>query len=75
MAVHLNQTSITYNKPVICGFSILELSKVHMYNFHYNVMKKKYNENIKLLFTDTDSLCYQIITDFIPRYESYDRTF
>jgi len=63
VAVNMNKTEIFYNKPVIVGFSILELSKLHMYNFHYNVMKKKYNENIKLLFTDTDSLCYQIKTE------------
>jgi hypothetical protein len=40
-AIHLNKTNINYDKPVICGFSILELSKNHMYNFHYNIMKKK----------------------------------
>jgi len=62
VAVNLNKTCIKYDKPVIVGFSILELSKYHMYNFHYNIMKKKYNEDIKLLFTDTDSLCYQIKT-------------
>jgi hypothetical protein len=33
-----------------------------MYDFHYNVMKKYYKDNIKLLFTDTDSLCYHIHT-------------
>ena len=62
-AIHLNKTNINYDKPVICGFSILELSKNHMYNFHYNIMKKKYGDNIKLLATDTDSLIYEIKTD------------
>ena len=63
VAVHMNKTQILYNKPIILGFSILELSKVHMYDFHYNVMKKKYGDKLKLLFTDTDSLCYHIKTD------------
>jgi hypothetical protein len=61
-AIHLNKTEVIYDKPIGVGYTILELSKHHMYDFHYNVMKKKYNENLKLLFTDTDSLCYRIKT-------------
>ena len=34
-----------------------------MYNFYYNVLKKRYGDKIKLLFTDTDSLCVEIETD------------
>ena len=36
-----------------------------MHDFHYNVMKPKYGENLNLLFTDTDSLMYEIFTDDI----------
>ena len=46
------------NKPIYVGFTVLEISKWEMYNFHYNFMIRKFNT--KLLFTDTDSLCYEL---------------
>ena len=37
---------------------MLELSKVLMYEFHYDFIKNKYNNKSKLLLTDTDNLIY-----------------
>ena len=39
---------------------MLELSKVFMYEFYYDFIKNKYGNKLSLLFTDTDSLMYEI---------------
>ena len=44
---------------------ILDLSKMLMYDFYYNVLKNRYGDKLKLLFTDTDSLCVEIETEDI----------
>ena len=61
-AVHMLKTTVELNKPVYCGASILDLSKFHMFKFHYEYAKPKWNRN-KVLYTDTDSLIYDIPTD------------
>ena len=63
VSVHMKKTSLTMNKPVYLGMCILELSKTIMYDFHYQYIKLKYGEKVKLLFTDTDSLMYEIETE------------
>ena len=55
-------TNLELNKPLYIGFSVLELSKLHMYRFHYENMIPRYPNQLNLCFTDTDSLLYEIET-------------
>ena len=53
------------NKPVHLGLSILELSKILMYEFWYDYVKPKYGEKAKLCYMDTNSFIVYIKTDDI----------
>ena len=57
-AIHEIKPVLILNKPIYVGFTVLDLSKWKMYDFHYNFIKK--NFDAKSLFTDTDSLTYKI---------------
>ena len=60
VAIRKNKVTLTLNKPAYVGICILDLSKVLMYEFHYDCVKNKHGNNSRLLFTDTDSLMYEI---------------
>ena len=66
---HKNKVTLTLNKPACIGIYILELSKVLMYQFHYDYIKNKYGTNSGLLFIYTDSLMYEIKTEAV--YEDF----
>ena len=64
MGCEMGKVKIVMNKPVYLGQAILDLSKIIMYEFHYDYMKHKYaDENLTLCYMDTDLLIYNIATD------------
>ena len=66
-AIHEIKPVLILNKPIYVGFTVLELSKWLMYDFHHNFIKKKFNT--ELLFTDTDSLTYETKSENV--YEEF----
>ena len=59
----MKETEILMDKPVYLGVSILELSKILMYEFWYDYVK--YGENAKLCYMDTGSFIVHVKTDDI----------
>ena len=77
VAIHKSKLALKLNKPAYIGMWILELSKVLMFEFHCDYIKKKYDKKSKLLFTDRDSLMYGVKTedvcqDFSNNKEMFD---
>ena len=66
-AIQCTVATLTLNRPIYVGFSVLDLSKLHMSNFHYNHVKYPRHGQLRLLFTDTDSLAYDVQTEDIYR--------
>ena len=59
----MNKIKIKINKPVYLGLSILEISKTLMYEFWYDYVKSKYQQNTKLCYMDRDSFIINIKTE------------
>ena len=61
--IEMNKTKVKMNKPIYLGLSILEISKILMYEFWYDYIKLKYGNNVKLCYMDTDSFIMNIKTE------------
>ena len=60
VAIRKSKLALKLNKPAYTGMCILHLSKVFMYKFHCDYIMNKYHSKLNLLFTDVDSLMYEI---------------
>jgi hypothetical protein len=59
LALEKHMVSVMMNRPMILGMTILDLSKLHMFDFHYRVMLPHFTiSRLQLCYTDTDSLVY-----------------
>ena len=58
--IEMKKTKVKMNKPIYLGLSILEISKILMYEFWFDYMKPKYDNNVKLCYKDTDSFIMNI---------------
>ena len=61
--IEMKKTKVKMNKPIYLGLSILEISKILMYEFWYDYMKPKCNDNVRLCYMDTDSFVMHIKTN------------
>ena len=68
----MKKTKVKMNKPIYLGLSILEISKIIMYEFWYDYMKPQYNDNVKLCYTDMDSFIMNINTNDFYEYIASD---
>lgn len=59
LIIELAKTNVYFNRPIYVGLCILDIAKTSIYDFHYNYMKSRFS-NCNLLYTDTDSLVYEI---------------
>ena len=61
--IEMFKTKVVLDKPIYVGTTILDLSKLLMMRFHYDVIEKYFHGMYELLYSDTDSSVYQIYCD------------
>ena len=59
----MKKTKVKMNKSIYLGLSILEISKILMYEFCYDYMKPNYSDNVRLCYMDTDSFAMHYKTN------------
>ena len=73
VAICRSKVTLILNKTAYVGMCKLDLSKVLMYEFHYDYIKNKHGNKSRLLFIDTDSLMYEIKTEDVYKDFTKDK--
>ncbi|XP_044741458.1 uncharacterized protein LOC123302552 [Chrysoperla carnea] len=67
VAIELKKMEIFFNKPLYIGMAILDLAKTTIYDFHYGYMIPQLGDDSTAIYTDTDSVIYEI-----KNHDSYE---
>ena len=71
--IEMKKVKVEMKKPIYLGLSILEISKIIMYELWHDSVKKKYGDMVKLCYMDTDSLIMKFYKDIAQDVEeSFD---
>ena len=70
--IEMKKTKVKMSKPIYLGLSTLEISKILMYEFWYDYIKPKYNDNVRLCYMDTDSFIMNIKANYFYKDISDD---
>ncbi|MES9880481.1 MAG: hypothetical protein ABW185_06315 [Sedimenticola sp.] len=65
VGVNCKRNKVLINRPIFAGQTVLDLSKVLMYQFWYGYLKRKYGNQVTLLMSDTDSFLFHVVTEDI----------
>ena len=63
VSVSFAPSKIVRSKPTPVGASIIDLSKLSLYKFHYDEMKPRFGDKIKVCYKDAASLLYRVETE------------
>ena len=72
IAIEMKKANVKMNKPIYLGQATLDISKTAMYEFCYDYIKPKYEDNVKLCYMDTDSFVMNINTEDFFKYIADD---
>ena len=70
--IEMRKVKVKMNKPIYLGLSILELSKITMYEYCYDYVKIKYEDRVRLCYMDTDSFVLKVRTKYFYKDISED---